>query len=49
MILKPKFMEDKSNYDYDEDDNIILTEKGKKDEEVVKDYLKFLKELVLYR
>lgn len=46
MITKPKFMEDESNYDYDEDDEIILTEKGLKDAEVVKEYTQFIKDLI---
>lgn len=48
MIVKPYFMEDETLFEYT-DDGIILTEKGKKDKEVVKEYQQFLKDLKEYR
>lgn len=44
-IDEPKFMKDESLYTIDEKEGIILTDKGMKDKEVVKEFIKFKIEL----
>lgn len=49
MIEKPKFMNNESLYDYDEEGEVILTEKGMKDPETVKEFIQFKIDLELYK